>query len=125
MISNKHLLKRKNKLIETVANGKGVIPYEKIVSQYSLNLEPENGDFFQRVNSLVSSSRDLFKTRNMKNLYKTLKLGNLNDMNHLYNNQDVILLCEILENRFQLIYDKYGFNRRKCNSASTLSDSFK
>ena len=31
------------------------------------------------------------------------------------------MLCEILENRFQLMHDCYGFNPRKCNSASTLS----
>ena len=42
-------------------------------------------------------------------------------MNDLYNAQDVILLCEIIKNRFQVIQDKYGFNPRKCNSASTLS----
>ena len=47
-------------------------------------------------------------------------MRNLSDMNDLHNAQDVILLCEIIENRFQLMYDKYGFNPRKCNSASTL-----
>ena len=33
-------------------------------------------------------------------LYKILKMRNLGDMNDLYNAQDVILLCEIGENRF-------------------------
>ena len=56
-------------------------------------------------------------------LHKTLKMRNLGDMNDLYNTQDVILLCEIIENRFQLMHDKYGFNPRKCNSASSLSGS--
>ena len=42
-------------------------------------------------------------------------------MNDLYNAQDVILLCEIAENRFQFMHDQYNFNPRKCNSASTLS----
>ena len=37
------------------------------------------------------------------------------------NAQDVILLCEIAENRFQFMHDQYDFNPRKCNSASTLS----
>ena len=46
---------------------------------------------------------------------------NLGDMNDLYNAQYVILLCEIGENRFQFMHDRYGFNPRKCNSASTLS----
>ena len=42
-------------------------------------------------------------------------------MDDLYNAQDVILLREITENRFQLMYNKYGFNLRKGNSASTLN----
>ena len=41
-------------------------------------------------------------------------------MNDLYNAQDVILLCEIGENRFQFMHDQSGFNPRKCNSAGTL-----
>ena len=42
-------------------------------------------------------------------------------MNDLYSAQDVILLCEIIENRFQLMQEENGFNPRKCNSGSTLS----
>ena len=37
-------------------------------------------------------------------LYLTLKMRNLNGMNDFYNAQDVILLCEIFENRFELMY---------------------
>ena len=48
-------------------------------------------------------------------------MRNLGDMNDLYNAQDVILLCEIIESRFQMMNDKYGFNPRKCNSASSMS----
>ena len=48
-------------------------------------------------------------------------MRNLGDMNDLYNMQDVILLCEIIENRFEKMHKKIGFNPRKCNSASTLS----
>ena len=55
-------------------------------------------------------------------LYITLKMRNLCDMNDLYNAQDVILLCEIAENRFQFMHDQCGFNPRKCNSASTQRD---
>ena len=50
-------------------------------------------------------------------------MRNLGDMNDLHNDQDVILLCEIIVNRFQLMHGKYGFNPRKCNSASALSGS--
>ena len=56
-------------------------------------------------------------------MWKKLRTRNLSDMNDLYNAQDVILLCEIIEYRFQLMQDKYDFNPRKCNSASTLSGS--
>ena len=48
-------------------------------------------------------------------------MRNLGDMNDLYNMQDVFLLCEIIENRFEKMHKKFGFNLRKCNSASTLS----
>ena len=48
-------------------------------------------------------------------------MRNLSDMNNLHNAQDVVLLCEIIENRFQVMQDKCGFNPRKCNSASTMS----
>ena len=47
-------------------------------------------------------------------------MRNLGDMNDLYNAQDVILLCEIIENKFQIMNDAYGFNRRKCNSPSLM-----
>ena len=56
-------------------------------------------------------------------LWNTLKMRNVSDMNDLYNTQDVILMCEIIESRFQLMQDKYSFNPRKSNSASTFSGS--
>ena len=43
-------------------------------------------------------------------------------MNDLYNAWDVILLCEIVENRFQSMHNANGFNQRKCNSKSTLRE---
>ena len=33
----------------------------------------------------------------------------------------MILLCEIIESGFQMMHNKYGFNPRKCNSASSMS----
>ena len=57
----------------------------------------------------------------MKYLYTIFKIRNFGDMNDLYNMQDVILICEIIENRFEKMHKKFGFNPRKCNSASTLS----
>ena len=56
-----------------------------------------------------------------KYLYQTLKMRNLGDLNDLYNTQDVILLTEIIESRFQAMQNTYGFNPKKCNSASSMS----
>ena len=47
-------------------------------------------------------------------------MRNLDDLNDLYNAQDVILLTEITESRFQAMQNVYGFNPRKCNSASSM-----
>ena len=47
--------------------------------------------------------------------------SDLNDL-YIYNTWDVILLLEIIKNRFQAMYDKLLiYNPRKCNSASKLS----
>ena len=48
-------------------------------------------------------------------------MRHLGDLNDLYNVQDVILLTEIIESRFQAMQNTYGFNPRKCNSASSMS----
>ena len=45
----------------------------------------------------------------------------LSDLSDLYNAQDVILLIEIIENRFQAMYNKTMYNSWKCQSASILS----
>ena len=59
---------------------------------------------------------------NSKELYKLLKMRYLSDLNDLYNEQDVILLLEIRENRFQTMQKKTMYNPRKCNSAGKLSN---
>ena len=58
---------------------------------------------------------------NSKYLYQTLQIRNLGDLNDLYKAQNVILLTEIIDSRFQAMQDTYGFNPRKCNSASSMS----
>ena len=58
---------------------------------------------------------------NSKYLYHTLKMRHLGDLNDLYNVQDVILLSEIIENHFETMHKTYGFNPKKCNSASAMS----
>ena len=39
---------QKNKVIETIIGGKGIIPYEKIKSIDSLEITPEDGIFFSK-----------------------------------------------------------------------------
>ena len=46
-------------------------------------------------------------------------MRNLSDNND--NTQDIISLCEIMESRFEVMYQQYLYNPRKCNSASSLS----
>ena len=106
-----------------IAEGKGVVPYEKISTINSLLSKPEK-DFYEHTefySSLKQSNVSFSEYENAKYLFKILKMRNLGDMNDLYNFQDVILLCEIIENRFQQMQETFGFNPRKINSASTLS----
>ena len=115
---------QREKSLDIVASGKGVIPYEKIVSLNSLDLKPENGSFLEK-NEFFSELKNTAVLdddyENSKYLYQNLKMRNLSDLNDLYNFQDVVLLREIVENRFHVMQDEYGYNPRKCNSASTLS----
>ena len=48
-------------------------------------------------------------------------MKNLGDLNDWYNAQDIILLNETIENRFQAMHETYGFKPRKCSSASSMS----
>ena len=113
----------KNKILEIISKGKGAISYEKIVDINSLDIVPEK-EFFEYTESYskLNGCNIPFEIYgDIKFLYETLKMRKLGDMNDLYNMQDVILLCEIIENRFEKMKKKFGFNPRKCNSASTLS----
>ena len=58
---------------------------------------------------------------NAKKLFILLKMRNFCDLNDLYNAQDVIILLEMIENRFQSMQYKMGYNPRIINSASKLS----
>ena len=87
-------------------------------------MTPENEDFFQKSKFFSKLKQKFVSDDDYENsyyLWQALKMRDLNDMNDLCSVQDVILLCEIIENRFWLMYNKYGFNLRKFNSASSLS----
>ena len=115
---------QKNKVIDIVVSGKGIIPYEKIETIESLSLKPEDGVFFSKdefYSSLKAEQVDDISYQNAKTLFLTLKMRDLSDLNDLYNAQDVIILLEIIENRFQQIQDMTDYNPRIINSASKLS----
>ena len=96
---------QKEKIIDIIAAGKSLIPYEKITNQHSFFLTPENGIFFEKTEFFSE-----LKNRGVSDsayessfyLYSTLKMRNIGDMNDLYNAQDTILLCEIIENRIKM-----------------------
>ena len=48
-------------------------------------------------------------------------MRNLSGMNDLCNFQDTCILCEIIEDRFEIMRNMYGFNPRGCNLAGTSS----
>ena len=80
----------------------------------SVFISPENEfwektEFFSELKQSVVNDDDY---ENSKYLFQTLKMRNIGDLNDLYNVQDVILLCEIIENRFQAMQDTSGFNPR-------------
>ena len=117
------LINKKNKILEIIAEGKGVIPYEIIVDMESFFIKPDN-EFWEKrefFSELKLSAVNDESYENLKYLYQSLKMRNLGDLNDLCNTQDVILLTEIIENQFQAIQNTCGFTPRKCNSASSMS----
>ena len=115
---------QRNKIIEIIVSGKGVIPYEKIETIDSLSIQPEDGIFFSKdefCSTLKGKNVDNECYENAKQLFILLKMRHLSDLNDLYNAQDVIILLEIIENRFQSMQDKTGYNPRIINSGSKLS----
>ena len=115
---------QKKKILEIIVSGKGVIPYEKIETINSLLIKPEDGIFFSKdefYSTLRDENVDDVAYENAKKLYILLQMRDLSDLNDLYNVQDVIILLEIIENRFQIIQNKVNYNPRIINSASKLS----
>ena len=92
-------LKKKEKILEIISEGKGIIPYEIIVDMESFFIKPEN-DFWEKTeffSELKQSAVNDEDYENSKYLYQTLKMRNLGDLNDLYNTKGVILLTEIIE----------------------------
>ena len=90
-------MKRKEKILEIISEGKGIIPYKFIFDMESFFIKAEN-EFWEKTeffNELKQSAVNVEDYGHSKYLYHTLKMRNLGDT--------------------------YGFNPRKCNSASSMS----
>ena len=112
-------IQKKDKILEIISTGKGIIPYELIVNMETPDQDFwEKTEFFSELKQSVVNDKDY---EHSKCLFQTLKMRNLGDLNDSFNAQDVILLTEIIESRFQAMQNTYGFNPRKCNSASSMS----
>ena len=116
-------IQKKDKILEIISEGKDIIPYKIIVDMESFFITPDRDfsemtEFFSELKQSVVNDKDYKHT---KYLYQTLKMRNVGDLSDLYNAQDVILLNEIIESRFQAMQNTNGFNPRKCNSASSMS----
>ena len=89
--------------MEFVSEGKDVIPYELNINMDSFFQTSENefwekAEFFSGLKQAAVYDNEY---KNSKFLYQTLKMRNVGDMNDLYNTEDFILLCKIIENLFK------------------------
>ena len=96
-------INKENKILEIIAQEKGVIPYETIVDMESFFIKSdkdfwEKTDFFSELKLWAVNDEDY---ENSKYLYKTLKMRNLGDLNDLYHTQDVILITKLLKVDFR------------------------
>ena len=80
------------------SSGKVVIPYEMITSFGSLDISPEENQFFLP-HQFYSCQKEMIITNEdyeaVKKFYQTIKLRSHSELNKLYNFQDTIILCAI------------------------------
>ena len=72
-----------------------------MITRYnSLDISPDNGNFFL-LHNFYSSLKDDIMTleeyENVKRFYLTMKLKNLGELNKIFNFQETVILCEIFE----------------------------
>ena len=110
-------------VLDYLASGKGMIPYQMITNFGRLNIQPEK-DFFEYDNSYSSLKEENISVEeyeNVKIFFTILRLKTLGDLNRIYNFQDNAILCEIFESRSALLQKLFKYNAKKCNSASSFS----
>ena len=104
---------KKEWVLDYLSSGKVTVPYEQITDYDFLNNVPDNDDFFLK-HQFFSSLKDTVMSdqeyENVKNFYKTLKLQNLGELNKIYNFQDTIILCEIIEHHLSFLQNIFKYN---------------
>ena len=108
-------------VLDYLCSGKGTIPYQIVKTLDSLEMKPENSDFFAHKDFYSTLSENNISAEdyeNVKKNFKLLRLKTLGDLNKIYNFQDVAILCEIFKKRASLLQTLFKYNPRKCNSAS-------
>ena len=110
-------------ILDYLTSSKETIPYQIITKLDSLSKTPDS-DFFDR-ESFYSTLREKNisdeEYENVEKFFQILNLRTLGDINKIYNIQDTLILCEIFEQRSQLLQKRFKINPRKCNSASAFS----
>ena len=84
-------------VLDYLASGKGMIPYQMITDFESLNIRLEkkffkNEDFYS---SLKEKNISVEEYENVKKFFMILSLKTLGDLNRIYSFQDTTILCEI------------------------------
>ena len=125
-LPKKHLScteEEQKRILNYLSTGKGIVPYESITRYDSLDIIPENGQFFLP-HKFYSSIKDTTMTNEEyenKKIYQTMKLQNLGQLHKIYSFKDTIILCETFEQHCSHLQDLLKFNPRKCNSVSPFS----
>ena len=92
-------------ILEYLSSRKGTILYQLITDYDSLNISLDK-DFFEIYQFYLNMKDSFLSTEdyeNVKNFYTVLKTSNLGELNKVYNFQDTIILCEISEQRSDLL----------------------
>ena len=110
-------------ILDYLASGKGMIPYQLITDFESLNIHPgkeffSHQDFYSCLKEKNISEEEY---ENVKKFFCLLRLKTLGDLNRIYNFQDTAILCEIFEQRSSILQKRFKYNAKKCNSASSFS----
>ena len=113
-------------MLDYLSKEKGVIPYQLITDFDLLSILPRK-EFFDEYlfySSLKDSRISSEDYENVKKFYTLMKLQNVGELSRIYNFQDTIILCEVFEQRSELLKEGFKYNPKKCNSASSFSGCF-